>query len=158
MLAGMLSLERNGAIVVATLARPPVNALDDELLAALEAVVDQVAADAAVTVLHFRSDQKAFCAGADLALMRSCFATRGGVDAMIEVVRRMQRRCGRGIASRLILGGEVVDGAEAERLGVVQCAHPRAGGFAAEFDGTRLPYEHAETRRRVADFLDRSAA
>jgi enoyl-CoA hydratase/carnithine racemase len=253
----MLSVERNGGTVVATLTRPPVNALNDELIAALETVVDQVVADADVTVLHLRSDQKAFCAGADLALMRSCFASSGGVDAMLEVVRRMQRLferietapavtiaeiggaamggglelalacdiriaaaeaklglpearlgllpgaggtqrltrlCGRGVASRLILGGEVVDGAEAERLGVVQWTHPRAqlaaaaretaarlaampraalaaakgcialagdpgrSGFTAEIDGTRRLYEHAETRRRVAEFLDRSAA
>ena len=35
---------------------------------------------------------------------------------------------------------------------------PGASGYSAEIDGTRLLYEHPETRRRVADFLDRSAA
>jgi enoyl-CoA hydratase len=184
----MLSVERIGRIAVATLSRPPVNALNDELLARLESVLDEVAADEEVSVLHIRSDQKAFCAGADLALMRSCFATPEGPDVMVEVVRRMQRLferiedaplvtlaeiggaamggglelalscdvriaaveaklglpevrlglvpgaggtqrltrlCGRGIANRLILGGEVIDGALAERLGIVQWAQPR---------------------------------
>jgi enoyl-CoA hydratase/carnithine racemase len=34
--------------------------------------------------------------------------------------QRLPRLCGPGVASRLILGGEIVDGAEAARLGVVQ--------------------------------------
>jgi enoyl-CoA hydratase len=184
----MLSLERIGRTAVATLSRPPVNALNDELLANLDSMLDEVAADEEVSVLHICSDQEAFCAGADLALMRSCFASPEGPDVMVEVVRRMQRLferieaaslvtiaeiggaalggglelalacdirvaaleaklalpevrlgllpgaggtqrlvrlCGRGIANRLILGGEVVDGALAERLGIVQWAQPR---------------------------------
>jgi enoyl-CoA hydratase len=198
----MLSLERIGCVAVATLSRPPVNALNGEILDRLVAVLDEVVADEEVSVLHIRSNQKAFCAGADLALMRSCFATPEGTDVMVEVVRRMQRvferieaaplvtlaeiggaalggglelalacdlrvaaleatlglpevrlglvpgaggtqrltrLCGRGIASRLILGGEVIDGALAERLGIVQWAQPRkqlaewTGELAARF-------------------------
>ena len=34
--------------------------------------------------------------------------------------QRLTRLCGRGIASRMILSGEVIDGAAAERLGIVQ--------------------------------------
>lgn len=34
--------------------------------------------------------------------------------------QRLTRLCGRGIASRLILSGDVIDGATAERLGIVQ--------------------------------------
>jgi enoyl-CoA hydratase len=140
-------------------------------------------------VLHIRSDQQAFCAGADLALMQSCFGTLEGPDVMLDLVRRMQRLfariesapvltlaeiggaamggglelalacdvrvaaieaklgmpevslgllpgaggtqrltrlCGRGIATRLILGAEVIDGALAEHLGVVQWTQPRS--------------------------------
>lgn len=184
----MLSTERVGRVVVVTLSRPPVNALNDDLLARLDAVLDQVATDAEVAVLHLRSDQKTFCAGADLAQMRSCFATPEGPAAMIETVRRMQRLyerletaavvtlaeiggaamggglelalacdlrvaaadarlglpeahlgllpaaggtqrltrlCGEGTAKRLILGAELVDGVEAERLGIVQWVQPR---------------------------------
>ena len=184
----MLSMERTGRVVVATLSRPPVNALNDAFIAHLDAVLDEVADDDEVTVLHIRSDQKAFCAGADLALMQSCFSTAEGPDAMLEVARRLQRLfarieaaplvtlaeiggaamgggmelalacdlrvaaaearlglpearlgllpggggtqrlarlCGRGIANRLILGAEVIDGAEAERLGIVQWSRPR---------------------------------
>jgi enoyl-CoA hydratase/carnithine racemase len=183
----MLATERAGRVVVATLARPPVNALDGELIARLGAVLDQASADPEIAVLHIRSDQTSFCAGADLALMRSCFTTdRRG--AMVDVVRSMQRLfmrletaavvtiaeiggaamggglelalacdlrlaaidallglpevglglipaaggtqrltrlCGQGTAKRLILGAELIDGAEALRLGIVQWARPR---------------------------------
>jgi enoyl-CoA hydratase len=184
----MLATERAGRVVIATLARPPVNALDGELIARLDSVVDQVTADPEIAVLHIRSDQTSFCAGADLALMRSCFATSEGRDAMVDVVRSMQRLfmrletaavvtlaeiggaaiggglelalacdlrvaavdailglpevrlglipaaggtqrltrlCGRGTAKRLILGAELIDGAEALRLGIVQWVRPR---------------------------------
>lgn len=184
----LLTVQQTGRVVVATLSRPPVNALNDELIAQLNAALDQTIADENVTVLHLRSDQKAFCAGADLALMQSCFATPDGPDAMVDVVRQMQRLfarlenapvitlaeisgaamggglefalacdirvaaleakmglpevrlglvpaaggtqrltrlCGPGIAKRLILGGELLDGAQAEQLGLVHWAQPR---------------------------------
>lgn len=43
--------------------------------------------------------------------------------------QRLTRLCGPGVSSRLILGGEIVDGIEAERLGIVQWVTPEA-----EFD------------------------
>jgi len=249
-------IERVGRIVVATLSRPPVNALNDELIDRLDAVLDHVIEDQEVAVLHIRSDQQAFCAGADLALMQSCFGTLEGPDVMLDLVRRMQRLyarietaplltlaeiggaamggglelalacdirvaaveaklglpevglgllpgaggtqrltrlCGRGTAERLILGGEVIDGATAERLGIVQWARPASelplwtrelatrfaqaprpalaaskqclaafgdphrDGYAEELAATRKLYQHPETRRRVAEFLERSA-
>jgi enoyl-CoA hydratase len=186
--AELLRVERAGRVAVVTLSRPPVNALDDALIERFDAVLDQIADDDDLTVLHIRSDQKVFCAGADLAMMRSCFATADGSDAMLKLVIRMQRLferietspivtlaeiggaalgagmelalacdirvaaaeaklglpevglgllpgaggtqrltrlCGHGVSSRLILGAEVIDGAEAERLGLVQWAQPR---------------------------------
>lgn len=183
-----LSTERIGRVVVVTLSRPPVNALNDELIARLDAVLDQVAADAEAAVLHLRSNQKSFCAGADLAQMQACFTTPEGPKAMLETVQRMQRLfsrletaavvtlaeiggaamggglelalacdlrvaaaecrlglpevglgllpaaggtqrltrlCGQATAKRLILGAELVDGSEAERLGIVQWVQPR---------------------------------
>ncbi|MGB5082880.1 MAG: enoyl-CoA hydratase/isomerase family protein, partial [Burkholderiales bacterium] len=87
----MLSVERRGRVAVVTLSRPPVNALDDALIARLGAALDRIADDDEVTVLHLRSAQKAFCAGADLALMRSCFAGDDGPEVMLGVVTRMQR-------------------------------------------------------------------
>ena len=253
----MLSMEMTGHVMVATLSRPPVNALNEALIERLDDVLDKVAANGSVCVLHIRSDQKAFSAGADLALMQSCFATPEGPDAMITVLRHMQalfariesapvvtlaeiggaavggglelalacdlriaaaeaklgltearlgllpgaggtqrltRLCGRGLANRLILGGDVITGAEALELGIVQWACPRAqlidrarelaahyanipratvaqikkclgsaddrsrDGYEDEITGTRQLYDNPETRRRVSDFLNQSAA
>ncbi len=39
--------------------------------------------------------------------------------------QRLTRLCGEGTAKRLILGGEVIDGAEAAQLGIVQWSRPR---------------------------------
>src|SRR5512134_1754681 len=85
-----VTTERLGGVLVATLARAPVNAVDLALLARLEAVLDEVDADERLVVLHLRSAHKVFCAGADLALMRACFATPQGPAEMVAVVQRMQ--------------------------------------------------------------------
>lgn len=184
-----VTTERSGRVLIATMSQPPVNALGEALIAGLEAAIDAAIADDEITLLHLRSDQKAFCAGADLALMRECFTTPQGPDAMVEVVRRMQalfdrlesapvitmaeiassalgggfemalacdlrlaaheakiglpetrlglvpgaggtqrltRLVGAGLARRLILGAEVLDGLHAERLGLVHWSRPRA--------------------------------
>jgi len=183
-----VNVERTAGVLTATLSRTPVNAIDDTMLAQLDAVLDQAQGDEQISVLHIRSTQKVFCAGADLALMRACFATPQGTTEMVAVVERMQRvfarlesapfvtlaeiggaalgggfelalacdlriaaqearvglpeaglgllpaaggtqrltrLAGPGVARRLILGAETLDGAEAERLGLVQWAVPR---------------------------------
>jgi len=179
----------HGGVCTITLARPPVNALDDALVDALQAAIDTACQDDRVAVLHLRSDGKAFCAGADLALMQESIRTARGLEDMLALVRRLQelaqrieraplvtmaelggaalgggfelalacdlriaahearvglpeaglgllaaaggtqrltRLVGPGLASRLILGAETLDGAAAERLGLVQWAVPRA--------------------------------
>ena len=180
--------QRIGRVLVATLSKPPVNAIEDDLLSQLGAALDVAIADDGIGVLHLRSEQRVFCAGADLALMRECFSAPQGPDAMTGVVRRMQhlfarleaaplvtlaeigaaalggglelalacdlrvaaldatlglpeaalgllpgaggtqrltRLCGPGIARRLILGAEVLTGAQAQELGIVQWARPQ---------------------------------
>lgn len=183
----LVPTERRGRVLVATLSRPPVNALDDTLIDALHAVLDVAISDAGIAVLHIRSAERVFSAGADLALIRQCFETPGGPDAMTEVVRHMQhlyerleaaplatvaeigaaalggglelalacdlrvaaqdatlglpesslglvpgaggtqrltRLCGPGVAKRMILGAELVSGAQAQAIGIVQWALP----------------------------------
>lgn len=187
--ASVLTLSRADRVLTATLSRPPVNALDDSLITALAEVIELASTDDGIAVLHLRSSQKAFCAGADLALMHSCFATPEGTDEMLALVQRMQqvfaalekapvvtiaeingaaiggglelalacdlrvaadeaklglsearlgllpaaggtqrltRLTGVGIAKRLILTAELVNGVEARRLGIVQWSKPRA--------------------------------
>jgi enoyl-CoA hydratase/carnithine racemase len=178
----MISLRIEGPVAVATLSRPPVNAIDEGWIARLQQAVAQ-AQDARVLLL--RSSERIFSAGADLALMRSRFDSAAGRAQMVEFAREMQRAyaklessplvsiaeiggaamggglelalacdfriacaaaklglpearlgllpgaggtqrltrlCGEATAKRLILGAEVVDGAEAARLGIVHWA------------------------------------
>jgi enoyl-CoA hydratase/carnithine racemase len=182
----MLELVLHERVARLTLARPPVNAINREWLAAFHRQLDELAGRDDWQVLHVRSNQKVFCAGADLAEMRQRFLA-ADVDSLAETAAAMQRllariealpqvtlaeiggaalggglelalACdlrlaaaeaglglpevqlglvpgaggtqrlthllGRGIASRLILGGEVVDGTAAEALGLVQWAVP----------------------------------
>lgn len=61
-----LRLERDGWIATLTLSRPPVNALSREMIRELAAAAETLAADESVSVVVIRSDQRHFCAGADL--------------------------------------------------------------------------------------------
>jgi len=178
----MISVSRRGRAVVATLARPPVNAFDPGLLAAFAAMLDGID-PAETSVLHLRSSQKAFSAGADIKMMRELFARPDCGERMLVHVTAMQalfdriealpyvtvaeiatsalgggfelalatdlrvaghgariglpeariglvpgaggtqrltRLVGEGIAKRIILGCDMVDGVTAERLGLVQ--------------------------------------
>ena len=180
----MISLRIEGPVAIATLSRPPVNAIDEGWIARLREVL-RMTGDA--RVLLIRSSEKTFSAGADLALMRSRFDSAQGRVQMVAFVREMQRAyasleasplvsiaeiggaamggglelalacdfriacatarlglpearlgllpgaggtqrltrlCGEATAKRLILGAEVVDGAQAARLGIVQWAVP----------------------------------
>lgn len=185
----MISLNIEGAVATATLCRAPVNAINDEWVARFGQVLDEVEQATSVSVLWIRSSEKAFCAGADLALMHSILDSAAGRDQMINLTRRMQqvfarlealskvtlaeiggaalgggfelalscdlrvtgdaakvglpeaglgllpaaggtqrltRICGEAIARRLILGAEVVSGADAVALGLAQWSAPAA--------------------------------
>ncbi len=178
----MINVEIAGPAATVTLGRPPVNAIDPEFVVALNKAVDKLV-EARPTIVVFRSNQKCFCAGADLSLIRGYFTAPDGVDQMLVYVKslhavfnriesleavtlaaidgpalgggfelalacdlriatarakvglpearvgmipgaggtqRLTRLAGPGVSARLILGGEIVDGPEAARLGVVQ--------------------------------------
>jgi enoyl-CoA hydratase/carnithine racemase len=185
----MFRLSIGEGIATLTLARAPVNAISEEWVAGLNAELDELAMRSDWKVLHFRSDQKVFCAGADLAQVRECMEGRGGSDRMYAFVagiqrlyarleklpqvtlaeiggaalggglelalacdlriaateaklglpeaglglipgaggtQRLARICGPGVAARMILGAETVNGSTARELGIVQWAAPRA--------------------------------
>ena len=86
----MISLSIEGAIAKATLNRPPVNAINEEWVARLDEVLDEIERHEEVGVLWIRGSEKVFCAGADLALMRSIFDSPEGRERMIALTRRMQ--------------------------------------------------------------------
>lgn len=86
----MISLTIEGPVATATLCRPPVNAINEEWVARLDEVLDQVERTEEVGVFWIRSRERTFCAGADLALMHAIFDSAGGRARMIELTRRMQ--------------------------------------------------------------------
>jgi enoyl-CoA hydratase/carnithine racemase len=253
MQANMIALTHSDGVATLLLSRPPVNAVSDEFITLFEARLDELATDRACKILHVRSDQKIFCAGADLVQVRERFAAADGPDRTYRYVDRLQRLyqrlehlpqvtlaeiggaavggglelalacdlrivafeaklglpearlglipgaggtqrltrlCGRAVASRLILGAEIVDGAEAARLGIAQwavagaelpsraaeiaghiaglpaqalraskkciaaAAEPGNRGYRDELTETQRLSTDAETRERVAAFLD----
>ena len=185
----MLKLEFDQGVARLTLDRPPANAIDSAWLAAFDRLLADLERRSDWQVLHLRSGQKVFCAGADLAEMRLRFSAPDGIDALVKHAAAMQalfariealpqvslaeiggaavgggfelalacdlrvaameaklglpeaqlglvpgaggtqrltRLAGRATASRLILGGEVVDGNTARELGLVQWTLPAA--------------------------------
>jgi len=199
----MITLTHGDGIATLLLSRPPVNAVSDEFVTLFDAKLDELAARSDCKILHVRSDQKVFCAGADLVEVRERFNAANGSDRTYRFVERLQRLylrierlpqvtlaeiggaamggglelalacdlrivaleaklglpearlglipgaggtqrltrlCSRPVASRLILGAEIVDGAEAARLGIAQWAAARA----------ELPSRAAEIVRHIA--------
>ncbi len=78
-------------ILFLTMARPPVNAINREWIDGFSGILDELGKRQDVAVVVVRSAHRVFSAGADLKLMRECFATESGPDDMLETVRRMQR-------------------------------------------------------------------
>jgi enoyl-CoA hydratase/carnithine racemase len=87
----VLRVEGTDGCRVLTLTRPPVNALGADLVQALGRVLDSLAGDASVGVVHLRAEGKAFCAGADLAEMAANLGPAGSLDAQIAFVRSLQQ-------------------------------------------------------------------
>lgn len=132
-IAPLLRVERTGRVLVVTMSRAPVNALNDELIAQLGAAADIAIGDDAISVLHIRSDQRAFSAGADLALIRACFATPGGPDAMTAVVRDMQRLYEKLEAAPLVTLAEIGATALGGGLELALACDIRIAGSGARF-------------------------
>ena len=84
----MIRTEHLDAVATVVLSRPPVNAIDPAFVSALNKALDEIER-AEPTAVVIRSDQKCFCAGADLSLIRGFFTEPGGVDAMVAYVKTL---------------------------------------------------------------------
>jgi len=74
-----------------TLSRAPVNAINGDWVKQFETQLDALGSLSDWTVLHIRSDQKVFCAGADLVEVRACMDDADGPDRMYAFVAGIQR-------------------------------------------------------------------
>jgi enoyl-CoA hydratase len=112
--ASLISLTIDAGVATATLARPPVNAIDDDWIARLAEVVQAAEAARGARVLLIRSSERIFSAGADLALMRSRFDSESGRAQMVAFVREMQRAYARVESSPVVsiaeIGGAAMGG------------------------------------------------
>ena len=87
----MFALDIDAGIARLRLARAPVNAINAAWLDAFHRLLDGLDARSDWRLLHIRSDEKAFCAGADLAEMRAHFNVQNGVEAMVGTAAAMQK-------------------------------------------------------------------
>lgn len=89
----VLLREDDGAVATLTLNRPEaLNALSEELLAALQAEFDRLSADRRIKAVILRGAGRAFCAGHDLREMQ---AARQAPDGGREAYQALFARCSR---------------------------------------------------------------
>jgi enoyl-CoA hydratase/carnithine racemase len=87
----MFALTVADTIATLTLSRPPVNAINDKWVELFGQKLDELAARPDWKILHLRSDQEVFCAGADLNQVRGNFHAVNGPDRMYSYVAGIQR-------------------------------------------------------------------
>jgi enoyl-CoA hydratase/carnithine racemase len=85
-----IELTQRGRIAIATLSRPPVNAIDDAMIGDFNAILDALELREDWQILHIRSAQKVFAAGADLALIRSWKDAASPTAALCGYIERLQ--------------------------------------------------------------------
>jgi len=86
----VLNVSISDGLATVLLDRPPANAVNVEWLDAFDRMLAGLVDRRDVTVVHVRSAQKVFCAGADLRLMSESLTSAEGVESMMRVVERMQ--------------------------------------------------------------------
>ncbi len=167
-----LRLDRDGWIATLTLSRPPVNALSREMVRELAAAAGVLAVDESVSVVVIRSDQRHFCAGADLALacdlrimaddVRFGFSeTSLGIIPGAGGTQRLPRLIGLSKAKELIFSARILDSAECLELGladrVVPAAdlHQAAHDYAAEL-ACNAPLALRAAKQAIIQGLERS--
>jgi enoyl-CoA hydratase len=65
-----LTVERDGAVAVVVFDRPPVNAVDLEAIEGFRSIAEELGADPEVRAVVITGTDTAFCAGADVSMMR----------------------------------------------------------------------------------------
>jgi enoyl-CoA hydratase/carnithine racemase len=140
---GPVALSVAQGVAEVRLCRPPVNALDEALVAALSTVVDAIGPDREVRAVVVTGDGPCFCAGADIAMLRRVDAEAfsafvDGIQALFTAIERLPKpviaaidgpAMGGGLELALacdlrVLGPAAVLGVPEVRLGLL----PGAGG------------------------------
>lgn len=86
----VFKLSEGPGVAEITLSRAPVNAINNAWIAGFNELIDTLEGRDDLAVLHIRSDQKVFCAGADLTQMEQRFGDADGHLRFPEEVRGFQ--------------------------------------------------------------------
>lgn len=86
----MITVSTRDGISTLLMSRPPVNAMDNEFVKHFAQALDEIER-AAPSIIVIRSDQKCFCAGADLTMISQLFAQADGPTKMVAYVRSLHR-------------------------------------------------------------------
>lgn len=86
----MIEFEQHDAIAVATLARPPVNAVNAQWMERFEEILDGLEGNTDVAVLRIRSSLRVFCGGFDIGLIRQHLERGRGPAGQIDDTRKLQ--------------------------------------------------------------------
>lgn len=102
----MIRGEKSGNVYRLAMARAPVNAFDTEFVDAWHREIDAAEA-AGCSVLHIRTSERVFSAGADLKMMRAVFSDAAGGARLVAHVKRMQDLFDRLEAAPLVTLAEI---------------------------------------------------
>jgi len=174
---GVLKGEKIAGTYRVTMSRAPVNAFDAEFVDAWYRVLDEVA-DSGCAILHVRSSEKVFSAGADLKMMRTFFAGASAGEKLVAHVKRMQdvfnriealpivtlaeisgSALGGGFELALacdlrVAGHGALLGLPESRIGLVKTESSVDPGLEAEREETLRLLETVDTQSRVKAFLE----
>lgn len=126
----MIIQERSAGVNVARIARPPNNALDGALAAALTNALDD-AVRAGASVLHLRSDERCFCGGTDPARLQA-WLDEGG-DAIAADAASFDALFNRLEAAPLVVIAEIGGPALGAGLGLALACDLRIASRDARF-------------------------
>lgn len=158
-----------GGVLTATLNRPAAhNAIDDAIVAGLDAAMDRAEGDAAVRVLCLRAEGRTFCGGVDLGHARNAASgdERSGIEDTIRLTGMTARlsRLGKptlavmqgaayGAGIGLVIGCDIVLAVPEARFAATQVRHGLIPGFIAPFlahaIGTRRARRYLLTGERI---------
>ncbi|NOR30104.1 MAG: enoyl-CoA hydratase [Sulfitobacter sp.] len=173
----ILEVESDGAVVRLTMNAPErLNALSDEMLAALQTTLDDIATTPSIRVVTLAGRGKAFCAGHDLKQMTAMRQSQdGGAAAFKDLFERCSRVMARiqsmpqpviaqvhGIATaagcQLVATCDMAVAAEGTRFGVngvnigLFCSTPMVAL------SRNIPRKHAFEMLTIGEFIDASRA
>ena len=91
----MFNLSHQGNVSVLTLCHPPANAIGHAWLEEFDKILDHLEEDDQSSILHIRSDQKIFCAGADLKEYRQRMESGESPEQYKSYLQNFHRLFGR---------------------------------------------------------------